>query len=469
MQVGVSRHVERSAVVFDRPVRVAIVGAGPAGIFLADSLLKSDKAQFSIDVIERLPAPYGLVRYGVAPDHYKMKTVINTFHKTLDDARVRFIGNVTFGKNLSVVDLRRHYDAVVYTVGASADRRLDVPGEDLPGNLSATEFVAWYNGHPDHATRNLGLDAEAVAVVGVGNVAVDVTRILAKHVDELRHTDIPEPVLDVLAQSRVKDIYVLGRRGPAQAKFTTKELRELGELPNADVIVRNDEIELDERSAQTVAASAVLQRNMEALRGFAARVPEGRPRRIHLRFLCSPAMITGAQSVEGLRLEKNALDERENAVGTGIFETLGVQLVLRSVGYRGVPLDGLPFDTKRHVIPNGHGRILGDDGVPLMGQYVAGWIKRGPSGVIGTNKPDAAETAGALIEDLDGLEPAPEWEPASIDALLRARGIPVVLWKHWLEIDAQEIALGTAGGRPRVKLTAFDQFIPQDASLTARP
>ncbi len=443
----------------DRPVRVAVVGAGPAGIFLADSLLKSGKADFSIDVIERLPAPYGLVRYGVAPDHHKMKTVINTFHKTLDDPRVRFIGNVAFGTNVDVADLRRHYDAVVYTVGASADRRLNVPGEDLPGNLSATEFVAWYNGHPDHVTRDLRLDATAVAVVGMGNVAVDVTRILAKHVDELRHTDIPGPVLEVLARSRVTDIYMLGRRGPAQAKFTTKELRELGDLPNADVIVHPEEIELDERSAQTVAASAVLQRNMEALRGFADRAPEGRPRRIHLRFLSSPARIAGSAHVESLELEKNALDERENAVGTGSFETLDVQMVLRSVGYRGVPLEGLPFDSKRHVIPNQRGRILAETGEPLPGQYVAGWIKRGPSGIIGTNKPDAAETAGVLIEDLERLPPAPEPEPASFDRLLEARGVPVVDWKHWLEIDAHEIALGTGDGRTRVKLTAFDEFL----------
>ncbi len=450
----------------DRAVRVAVVGAGPAGIFVADALLKSGKAEFSIDVIERLPAPYGLVRYGVAPDHHKMKTVINTFHKTLDDPRVRFIGNVGFGTTLTAADLRRHYDAVVYTVGASADRRLEVPGEDLPGNLSATEFVAWYNGHPDHATRNLRLDAASVAVVGMGNVAVDVTRILAKHVDELRHTDIPHAALDVLAQSRVTDIYMLGRRGPAQAKFTTKELRELGELPNADVIVRPDEIELDARSADTVAGNAILQRNMEVLRGFATRAPEGRPRRIHLRFLCSPTNILGSQHVEALQLEKNVLDERENAVGTGLFETLDLQMVLRSVGYRGVALEGLPFDAKRHVIPNQNGRITSEAGEPVAGQYVAGWIKRGPSGIIGTNKPDAAETANALIADLEWLEPAPEPDPSSFDRLLEARGVPVVFWNHWLEMDAHEIALGTSDGRPRIKLTAFDDFIARVRSMT---
>ncbi len=443
-----------------RPLRIAVVGAGPSGIFLTDALLKSSKAQFSVDVIERLPTPYGLVRYGVAPDHHKMKSVITTFHKTLDDPRVRFLGNVTFGEDLTLAEAQRFYDAVVYTVGASADRRLDIPGEELAGNLSATEFVAWYNGHPDHATRKLELDAQAVAVVGMGNVAVDVTRILAKHVDELHGTDIPHAVLEVLGRSRVSDIYVLGRRGPAQAKFTTKELRELGELEHADVIVRPEDLELDARSAELVASQPILQRNLEVLREFASRAPQGRPRRIHLRFFAAPAEALGAGRVAQLDVERTELDERQGAVGTGVHELLNVQLVLRSVGYRGLPLAGVPFDARRHVIPNERGRVLSEPGgVPLAGQYVSGWIKRGPTGIIGTNKADSAETAASVLEDLASLPPAAEPEPSAVDRYLAERGVTVVGWNHWLTIDEREVQLGSLHGRPRVKVTDFDEFL----------
>jgi ferredoxin--NADP+ reductase len=453
-----------------RPVRVAVVGAGPSGIFLADTLLKSSKAQFSVDVIERLPTPYGLVRYGVAPDHHKMKSVITTFHKTLDDPRVRFLGNVTFGEDLTLADARRFYDAVVYTVGASADRRLNIPGEDLEGNLSATEFVAWYNGHPDHATRKLTLEARAVAVVGMGNVAVDVTRILAKHVDELRETDIPQAVLEVLAQSRVSDIYVLGRRGPAQAKFTTKELRELGELEHADVIVRPEDLELDARSAEVVASQAILQRNLEVLKDFASRRPQGRPRRIHLRFFAAPVEAVGSAHVAQLKVERTKLDERQDAVGTGVHEVLDVQMVLRSVGYRGLPLADVPFDARRHVIPNERGRVLSEaGGAKLPGQYVSGWIKRGPTGIIGTNKADSAETAAAILEDLSELAPAAEPDPAAVDRHLAARGVTVVGWKHWLTIDEREVELGGRRGSARMKLTDFDEFLVRPEAAPASP
>ncbi|MGP6191730.1 MAG: FAD/NAD(P)-binding protein [Vulcanimicrobiaceae bacterium] len=443
-----------------RPVRIAVVGAGPSGIFLAEALLKSAKADFSIDVIERLPTPYGLVRYGVAPDHHKMKSVITIFHKTLDDPRVRFLGNVTFGEDLTLADVRRYYDAVIYTVGASADRRLNIPGEELQGNLSATEFVAWYNGHPDHATRRLKLDAHAVAVVGMGNVAVDVTRILAKHVDELRETDIPHAVLEVLAQSQVRDIYVLGRRGPAQAKFTTKELRELGELDNADVIVKAEDLELDSQSAEVVAGQSILQRNLEVLKDFASRTPQGRPRRIHLRFFAAPAEVVGTVHAEQLKVERTVLDERQDALGTGRYELLDVQMVLRSVGYRGLPLSDVPFDARRHLIPNERGRVLVEPGgAPLPGQYVSGWIKRGPTGIIGTNKADSIETAAAVIEDLAVLPRAPEPDPAAVDRHLAERGVTVVGWNHWLTIDQREVQLGGRYGSPRMKLTDFEEFV----------
>lgn len=439
-------------------------GAGPSGLFLVDALLKANPGPLSIDVIDRLPAPYGLVRYGVAPDHPKIKSVITTFAKTFEDPRVRFLGNVSLGSDLSLEEARRHYDVVVLAVGAAIDRSLGIPGEDLPGSLSATEFVAWYSGHPDLHGREIPLEAKAVAVIGVGNVAVDVTRILAKHVDELRPTDIPSMVLDVLAASKVEDIYLIGRRGPVQAKFTTAELRELGELANADIIVDPAQLELDAASAATLAQKSALQRNLDVLRGFAARPPEGRPRRIHLRFLASPVEIAGDSAVAELVIERNRIDEKENAVGTGEHERIPVQMVFRAVGYRGLPLPGVPFDTRAHVVPNAAGRVIGEDKLPVPGLYVTGWIKRGPTGVIGTNKADSAETARSIIEDLPVLKPAPESEPAAVDALLQKKGVRVVRWEHWLDIDRHERELGQKDGRERIKVTEFEPLLPVPAS-----
>ena len=442
------------------PLRVAVVGAGPAGLFLVDALLKAKDHTVSIDVIERLHTPYGLVRYGVAPDHAKIKSVITTFHKTLEDPRVRFLGNVNFGTDLTVEDIKRHYDAVVFAVGAPHDRRLGIPGEDLAGSLSATEFVAWYSGHPDHSEIvHLPDGAQAVAVVGVGNVAIDVARILAKHVDELKFTDIPHPVLDKLAQSTIRDVYIFGRRGPAQAKFTTKELRELGELDNADIIVDPKEIELDAASAAEVASQQALQRNLEILRDFAGRRPTGKPRRLHLRFLTSPVEIVGTNAVEALVIERNRLDERGHAVGTGELERIPMQMVLRAVGYRGRALPGVPFDSRAHVIPNAAGRVLDESGAALPGQYTTGWIKRGPSGVIGTNKACASETARALLEDAAELARAVEPDPASVDRLLAERGVRVAYWHDWLAIDNHERTLGTESGRERVKVTNFIELL----------
>ena len=436
------------------PLRIAVVGAGPAGLFLTDSLLKHSGQPVSIDVIERLPTPYGLVRYGVAPDHAKIKSVITTFHKTLEDPRVRFLGNVNFGTDLTIAVVRAHYDAVVYAVGAPHYRRLGIPGEDLPGSISATEFVAWYSGHPDHSEIvHLRPDAEAAAVIGVGNVAVDVARILAKHVDELRGTDIPHPVLEKLAESKIRDVYIFGRRGPAQAKFTTKELRELGELANADIIVDPQEIALDAASEAEIARVQAMQRNIEILRDFAGRAPEGKPRRLHLRFLASPVEIRGTSAVEELVVEKNRLDERGNAVGTGEFETIPMQMVLRAVGYRGRALPGVPFDARAHVIPNVLGRVVDEAGNPLIGQYTTGWIKRGPSGVIGTNKACASETARELIDDVPKLTRASDPNPASVDALLAGRGINVTSWADWLALDNHEKKIGSETGRERAKIT----------------
>lgn len=442
----------------NRPLRVAVIGAGPSGIYAAEALIKQSEVAVSVDVFDRLPTPYGLVRYGVAPDHQTIKSVTKVMQKVLQDPRVRFLGNVEYGRDLTYADLKRHYDAVVYTVGASSDRHLNIPGEDLPGSLSATEFVAWYNGHPDYQHLDIRLDARGVAVVGMGNVAVDVTRILAKTADELRQTDIADHALPVLAQSQVTDIYMLGRRGPAQAKFTTKELRELGELPNADVVVRPEELELDEKSAASIAHDPAQLKNLEVLREFAARPLSGKPRRIHIRFFVSPVAVLGEGRVQKIRLEKNRLDENLNAVGTGQFEELEVGMVLRSVGYKGVPLPEVPFDSRKGVIPNQGGRVL-REGQVALGEYTAGWIKRGPSGVIGTNKADATETIKLLLEDAPSLPLAPEPDPEAVTQLLRSRGVRYVTLEHWLKLDQLECAQGQAQGRPRVKVTSVAKML----------
>ncbi|MCA1666265.1 MAG: FAD-dependent oxidoreductase [Thermomicrobia bacterium] len=444
----------------DRPLRVAVIGSGPAGFYAAEALIKQTAIPVSVDIFDRLPVPYGLVRYGVAPDHYKIKSVISVYEKTLADPRVRFFGHVAFGQDLTRADYRRLYDAVIYAVGASSDRNLGIAGEDLSGSISATEFVAWYNGHPDAATRAMTLDARGVAIVGVGNVAVDVTRILAKTRDELAETDIADHTLPVLAQSAVTDIYVLGRRGPVQAKFTTKELGELGELANADIIVKPEEIALDPVSEAALAGQRVAQRNMEVLRAFATKPLEGKPRRVHLRFLVSPVEILGTERVEGIVLERNRLDEEQRAIGTGDYETLPVQMVLRSVGYKGVPLADVPFDPRAHVVPHRAGRVLERaDSAVMPGEYVTGWIKRGPSGLIGTNKADSVETVKSLLEDAPNLPPATEGDPEAVDALLRARNVRYVTMADWMELEKYETALGEAQGRPRVKIVHVEEML----------
>lgn len=445
-------------------VRVAVIGSGPAGLYATDELCKHGGVE--VDVFDKLPCPYGLLRYGVAPDHLKMKSLETALRRILERDEVRFLGGVRLGHELSVDDLTEHYDAVVYAVGASADRRLGIPGEDLPGSFSATEFVSWYCGHPDAAVDEFTLDARSVVIIGVGNVAVDITRILAKTSAELRETtDIHDPVLDVLAASAITDIHMVGRRGAAQAKFTTKELRELGELANADVVVHPEELELGVAGEQTVQQDKAVRRNVEVLREWAEREQDGRPRRIHLRFLRSPVAVLGEERVDGVELERNILDDTGRAVGTGETETVPAQLLLRSVGYRGLALPGVPFDERNGVIPHDGGRVL-RDGTPSVGEYVVGWIKRGPTGVIGTNKSDAKETVTTLLADLDSLPRVPQPDPAAIVELLAQRGVPVITWQGWQAIDAAERALGVDGGRNRVKIADFDALLAAAKALS---
>lgn len=444
-----------------RALRVAVVGSGPSGIYAADALTDQTDVPVTVDVIDMLPVPYGLVRYGVAPDHLSIRSVRNTLQKVLDRDAVRFLGNVEVGRDLSLADLHRHYDAIIFTYGAASDRRLGIPGEDLQGSIAATDLVNWYCGHP-RAQRELIEDAIAsptgVAVIGVGNVAVDVTRVLAKTPAELDFTDMPQHVLDALAATRITDIHLLGRRGPAQASFTTKELRELGELEATDVAVAAADVELDAVSAAAVESDRVLARNVEVIREWSTREPSGKPRTLHVRFFAKPVEIVGTDRVEAIVIERTALDESGNAVGTGVTETIPVQLVIRSVGYRGLPLEGLPFDSDRNVVPNDGGRVL-QEGRPVPGEYVAGWIKRGPTGIIGTNKKDASATVAMLLDDAATLPIAPESDSASVDSLLAERGVDVVTYAGWQAIDAAEQALGSTRGRDRTTIHDQDELL----------
>lgn len=445
-------------------LRVAVIGAGPAGLYAAAELTRNDAR---VDVLDRLPCPYGLVRYGVAPDHLKIKSTQIVLRRILDRPEVRFLGGIELGTEIFVDELKAHYDAVLYAVGSSVDRRLGIPGEDLAGSHSATQFVKWYSGHPDSPIDAFRLDARSVVVIGVGNVAVDVTRILAKSVGELHVTDMPDHVLGALGASSVTDIHLVGRRGPAQAKFTPKELRELGELANADVIVDPDELVVDDAGEQALETDKNARTNLELLREWATRSPEGRPRRIHLRFLHSPVALPGTDRVEGVELERNVLDGTGAVKPTGETTVLPAQMVLRSVGYRGVALPGIPFDEDRGVIPHVDGRVQ-RDGETAAGEYVVGWIKRGPSGVIGTNKSDAMETVASLLADRDALPRAANRDPDAVPVLAAERGATVVTWEGWKAIEAAETALGGAAGRTTVKITDRADLLAAAARPTSR-
>ncbi|MGV9303197.1 MULTISPECIES: FAD-dependent oxidoreductase [unclassified Nonomuraea] len=423
-------------------LRVAVVGSGPAGIYTAEALVKQSREPVEVDVLERLPTPFGLVRYGVAPDHTSIKSIANYLRRVLEDPRIRFLGGLTLGAEVSVEDLLACYDAVVYCTGAMVDRKMGIPGEHLRGSVAATDFVNWYCGHPDVSPDMFELDSPEVAVIGVGNVAVDVVRVLAKTADELSSTDVPDEVLARLADSQVKAIHMIGRRGPEHAKFTLKELRELGEVGNADVCVRPDE-------AVVLGADfpRQIRGNIEVLRSWSERPPVGRPRRLDVRFWLRPVEILGTSRVEGLRLERTRLSEEGRVVGTGEFETLPVGMVLRSVGYQSVPLPGVPFSTETMTVPNVAGRVH-------EREYVAGWLKRGPTGVIGTNKSDAAETVRTLLAD------APSGAVARIDDLLAERGVRPVTYEDWLAIEAAEVALARTLGRgERVKLVGLEAML----------
>ncbi len=450
----------------NRPLRVAIIGAGPSGFYAAGGLLQQTDVVVTVDMFDRLPAPYGLVRYGVAPDHQKIKSVTRIFDRTASSPRFRFFGNIDFGKDITHDDLRQHYDQIIYAVGAQSDRKLNILGEDLYNSLSATEFVAWYNGHPFFADLDINLECKAAVVVGVGNVAMDVARILSKSINELKVTDISDHALQRLKDSQIRDIYVLSRRGPVQAKFTNPEIRELGDLEDADIVVLPEELELDPASEKEMADDPRAARNFEILRDFSTRPLSGKPKRLHLRFLVSPVELLSDDgvNVSSARVERNELIATEsgylNAVGLGEFEELSAGLVLRSVGYKGIALDDVPYDQRTGTIPNHEGRVYDPaTGEPIPGEYVVGWAKRGPSGVIGTNKPDALETVAHMLADLDKIPPARDPDPSAIDGILEQRQLHSVSIDAWRILDRLETAAGEKEGKPRVKFTHVQEML----------
>ncbi|HSV37957.1 MAG TPA: FAD-dependent oxidoreductase [Nocardioidaceae bacterium] len=441
-------------------LRIAIVGAGPAGIYAADILTKSE-TPVSVDLLERLPAPFGLVRYGVAPDHPRIKEIVKALQRVLAKPEVRFLGNIEYGVDVKLEELREFYDAVIIATGAMADRSLGIPGEELPGSFGAADFVSWYDGHPD-VPRTWPLTAKSVAVLGVGNVALDVARVLAKTADEMLSTDIPPNVYDGLRANQATDVHVFARRGPAYAKFSPLELRELTHSPNVDVIVHPEGFEVDDASMEHIAKNKQAKMVLDTLSNWVGREPTGKAHRIHLHFLEQPVAIEGEEGVTTLRTERTRLVGDGSVVGTGKRTNWDVQAVYRAVGYRSTSLVDLPFDDRAAVIPNDGGRVLDLDDVPIPGMYVTGWIKRGPVGLIGHTKSDAAETVAHLLAETTPT--APQRDPGALSAYLSERGVEVATFEHWERLDAHEIALGEAEGRARVKVVDHEEMLRAGAA-----
>lgn len=459
-----------------RPFRVAIIGSGPAGVYAADILTKSQEVaggevQVSIDLFESQPAPYGLIRYGVAPDHPRIKGIVNALHKVLDRGDIRFLGNVTFGRDITLADLRRHYDAIIFATGATKDAVLDIPGIELEGSFGGADFVSWYDGHPD-VSREWPLTAKEIAVIGNGNVALDVARVLSKHADDMLVTEIPDNVYRGLKESPVTDVHIFGRRGPAQVKFTPLELRELSHSKDVDIVLYEEDFDFDEASDIAIKSNNQVKIMVNTLTNWLVeehdqnRVPASR--RLHLHFLHTPIEITGADGhVTGIRFERNELDGTGNVRGTGEFIDYPVQAVYRAVGYLGSELPEVDFDSKRGVIPNDGGRVVSADGTQVPGLYATGWIKRGPVGLIGSTKGDALETIGCLLEDRQGLPVAESPSEEAVVELLESRGVEYTTWEGWNKLDAHEKHLGAtfvpeAGievTRERVKVVDREQMV----------
>ncbi|WP_150461863.1 FAD-dependent oxidoreductase [Nesterenkonia ebinurensis] len=465
-----------------RPIRVAVIGAGPAGVYASDILAKAQKKhdlRFSIDLFDRYPAPFGLIRYGVAPDHPRIKGIIKALHKVLDRGDIRLLGNVNIGTDLSMEDLKAHYDAVIYATGAIKDADLDIPGVDLEGSYGAADFVSWYDGHPDYP-REWPLEAEQIAVIGNGNVALDVARVLSKHAEDLLSTEIPENVYQGLKTSPVTDVHVFGRRGPAQVKFTPLELREVSHSRDVDIVLYEEDFDFDEASDEAIKSNNQIKTMVNTLGNWLIELQEreesGQPaasRRLHLHFLHQPVEIlegknsdgTGTGKVAGIRFERMELDGTGNVTGTGEHLDYEVQAVYRAVGYFGSELEGIPFDQKRGVIRNEAGRVLDDAGQHIPGTYATGWIKRGPVGLIGHTKGDAMETIDCLISDADRLPQAQHPEEDAVTELLDSRGVEYTTWEGWLKLDEHELSLGqqatesSSVQRERVKVVPREDMI----------
>ncbi|GAA3614253.1 FAD-dependent oxidoreductase [Microlunatus ginsengisoli] len=445
-----------------RPYVIAVIGAGPSGIYAAEALSQQTEVPVRVAVIDRLPVPFGLVRYGVAPDHESIRSIRNTLERTLEKPNVRFFGDVRIGSDLSVAELRSAVDAVIYAYGAGSHKVLDIPGEHLPGVMAAPEFVAWYCGHPDvhpdviddgRSRLDVALidNAHAAVVVGIGNVALDVARVLIKSAELLTDTDMADEVLESLARKQVTDVHVLGRRGPAYTAFTTKELRELGQLPGVDIMIDPADLELDPSSQAVIDRDKVAARNLALFREWAARPRTGAPQRLWFHFWTRPVAVIGADAVAAVQVERTMIDSAGAVTGTGEREIIPAQLVIRSVGYRGVALDGVPFDAGTGRVPHAEGRVI-RDGSFSADEYVTGWIKRGPTGVIGTNKSDAVETVTSLLADIRDEAIDPHHDPDELDRLLADRGIHPLDLAAWHRIDAAEIDLGQSHGRRRTTL-----------------
>ena len=450
----------------ERPLCVAVVGSGPSGFYAAEALLKAPGLTVRVDVFDRLPTPYGLVRGGVAPDHQKIKSVIAVYDRVASDPRIRFFGNVKLGQDVAVADLRARYDQIVYAVGCESDRRMGIPGEDLPGSFSATDFVGWYNGHPDHREHRFDLSCEAAAVVGIGNVAMDVVRILSEDPDVLAKTDMASHAVEALRQSRIKRVYLLGRRGPVQAAFSPKEIEEVGEIERADLVVKEDELALDEVSKAGL-SDAAAKKNYDFLCAVAKRGPGAKDRKVFARFCVSPVELIGKDGkVSAVKLERNNLEPDGKggvkARGSGKFETLdGVGLVFRSVGYRGIPVPGVPFDEKAGRVSNDLGRVT-SGGAAVLGEYVVGWAKRGPSGLVGTNRACSVATVGLMLEDLKAGKltgGAVDAAPESTPRLLTGKGVRAVSFAQWKDLDKLELAKGASSGKIREKFTRVADMI----------
>ena len=449
----------------NRSLRVAIVGSGPAGFYAAAALLKGKGLNIQIDLYDRLPTPYGLVRFGVAPDHQNIKAVIRVFERVVASQHLRFLGNVQVGRDISVADLRKHYDQIVYAVGCETDRRLGIPGEDLQGSHTATEFVAWYNSHPDYIERSFDLSPKCVAIVGVGNVAMDVTRILVKDRDELVQSDIAGYALEALRKGQVEEVVILARRGPKQAAFSLNEIKEIGSLKGVDLVVDPKEMELDEASKASRGEEG--RQKVEYLTEESKAGEGSQGRKVRLRFCVSPVEILGENGrVTAVKIEKNELYSDETGYirsrGTGQYEVIPVGLIFRSIGYQGVPLPGVPFDEKRGVICNQEGRVTDSvSGQIVPNEYAVGWAKRGPTGLIGTNKSDSAATVEKMLEDIEGKSAKVDLEkrPEAVDRLLAGKKLQVVTFEDWKLLDRQEVETGKRLGKVREKLLTVSAML----------